>query len=125
MGGMDANNILQIQCIPNTRTTNHWHICFQYVERCSGDQVSNSIIPFQKEYISDTLTSGIMDKPGNGGFYHSCHLGSYWNSAFTKPGGKEAGIWQLISIGGVTMQQAITNWWTAVSSAKSVFTHDC
>ena len=26
--------------------------------------------------INDTLKSGIMTRPGNGGFYHSCHSGA-------------------------------------------------
>merc|ERR1712083_168098 len=111
LAGLPSGNILQIQCIPKNRIKQmfQWHICFQYTERCHPDQITQVVQPFQQQYIDDTINSGIMSKPGNGGFMHSCHLGAYWNSVDPTKGP----VWQAINVGGVSMQQAIGTWWNS------------
>ena len=74
------------------------------------------------KYLSDFQTTAT--KPGNGGFYFSCYLGSYWEMLFDDSMvGKHAGtlpphpldaVWNQISVGGQTMRQAISTWWNAV-----------
>lgn len=61
---------------------------------------------YQQQYIDDYERSGAQSKAGNGGFFHSCYLGSFFHSGW---GG--TAIWNIIEIGGVTMQKAISNWW--------------
>ena len=102
-----------------------WHIWFQYSARCTGAQVSDVIVPFQQQYI-DEIGSGLMSRPGNGGFLHSCLLGAYWNTQYKKadmPAAKA--IWQILEIGGVSMQQAISGWWGKSNTTATLVTKDC
>ena len=47
--------------------------CFQYTDKCSSQQVTGVIAPFQQQYIDEYKAFAAKD--GNGGFFHSCHLG--------------------------------------------------
>jgi hypothetical protein len=61
--------MLQVACIVGK---SDWHICFQYSDGCSAAQVEGIIAPFQQQYIDEYKQ--FATKPGNGGFFHSCHL---------------------------------------------------
>ena len=69
-------------------------------------------------------------KAGNGGFFFSCYLGSYFNSNFASTNPAQvprpmSGIWNQISVGGKTMQQAISAWWKSPSTAPPAWEKDC
>ena len=57
-------------------------------------------------------------REGSGGFFHSCYLGSYFQSGW---GG--AAIWNIIEIGGLTMRRAIGDWFH--DRAAATWTADC
>ena len=102
--------------------------CNQYPEYCTSDYIGNITAPYQQQYIDDYARSGTHAKGGNGGFFHSCcaranllfslvrrashacrcapDLGSYFHSGW---GG--TAIWNIIKINGLSMRQAIGNWW--------------
>ena len=39
-------------------------------------------VPLQQRYIADYTANNVHRKPGNGGFFFSCYLGSYWEMLF-------------------------------------------
>ena len=123
--GRDA--MLQLKC----RKSGIWEICFQYARRCNPEQVSLAIIPYQQQYVREMTP--LLSRSGNGGFLHSCHLGGYWETAAQRwadnqykppqpfkpqrPASWPAGFntssyWKQLAIGGTTMQQSVTQWWT-------------
>jgi hypothetical protein len=102
-----------------------WHYCFQYVNHgrprtCTAPQIMYVVKPLQEQYVNETVATGLLERPGNGAFFHSCHSGGYWVSA---DGPK--GEWNMISVDNVTMQQAVSTWWEASRTAKSVMIADC
>ena len=132
--------------------TSHYH-CVQYPDECDSGTMTGFTIPLQKTYLANYETAGA--KAGNGGFFFSCYLGAYFNSNFasTDPGNVPrpmsgeppryrchlgyillnmaaimsllAGIWNQISVGGKTMQQAISAWWKSPSTAPAAVEKDC
>ena len=113
--GFDA--IMQLKCITGEGA---WHECFQYSDKCSAGQVLGVIKPFQQQLIDETAS--FTGAAGNGAFYHSCHNGAYWYSAYQKPDNGSitfpmTSIWNQFGIGGKSMQQAITAWWGAPTAA--------
>jgi len=65
--------------------------------------------------IHDAYTNAGLDKkPGCGGFFHSCHLGALLEGIVQ---GKS--VWQLVTINGVSAQQAVEKWWYDVEGTKS------
>eukprot|EP01052_Picozoa_sp_SAG31_P011978 SAG31_NODE_690_length_12796_cov_4.634559_10_plen_1106_part_00 len=100
------NSILQVHCSlkgPGWATARQ---CNQYPEFCTSDYVGNITAPYQQQYVEDYARSRTHTRVGNGGFFHSCYLGSYFQS-----GWEGTAIWNIISIGGLTMREAISNWW--------------
>ena len=97
--GAMVQNALQISCTPHGDfSIMEWHYCFQYVSGgrvkgggqrgCTAQEIIGVVNPMQEQYINDTLKSGLMARPGNGGFYHSCHSGGYWVSAMADGSGE-------------------------------------
>ena len=125
--GVEVQNALQIECTPHGDfQIMQWHYCFQYVNggrprTCTAPQITYVINPYQEQYVAETVASGLLARPGNGAFFHSCHSGGFWVSG--TPG--EPGQWQLIAVGNLTMQQAVSDWWAAPRTAASVLTKDC
>ena len=124
--GVETDDALQISCTPHGDfAIMEWHYCFQYVNHgrprtCTAPQIMYVVRPFQEQYINETKAAGLMNRSGNGAFMHSCHSGGYWVSA---DGPK--GEWNMISVGNVTMQQAVSAWWDKPTSAPSTFIADC
>ena len=129
--GRDA--ILMVQCIAGR---GQWHICFQYSERCTAAQLTGVVAPFQQQYVDDYTRGNFHAKPGNGGFFHSCHLGAYWETGWRKPepaGAKWTSMWNQIKLDGYgakgpragTMQAAISAWWGSDPKLVGNFSSDC
>eukprot|EP00662_Eupelagonemidae_sp_cell21_P057121 gene57121-biopygen27681 len=103
-----------------------YRTCNQYPEYCDPNFVKNITTPYQQQYIDDYARSGIQKKAGNGGFFHSCYLGAYFNSEW-----EGTGIWNIIEINGLTMRQAVSNWWNDEKdpvrkpTAQAAWTTDC
>jgi hypothetical protein len=70
----------------HTRTHTHTHArahTHRYPDLCSPTYVANYSVPLQQRYIDEAKAAGLTDtSKGNGGFYHSCFLGSYWEMLF-------------------------------------------
>ena len=76
--GIPNGNILQVGCSCRTRSCgglSKYH-CVQYPDLCDGGTVETFTIPLQQTYIENYAVAST--KPGNGGFFFSCFLGSYW-----------------------------------------------
>lgn len=100
--------------------------------------MQNFFLPVQREYVTQTNASGLPTRPGSGGFFHTCYLGAYFFGSLAKNytecypppcTGKrvttpEMAIWSLISVGGKTMQAAISEWWKGADNAAPVFVLD-
>lgn len=104
--GMPCNNVLQVACSYNNHYERGYRTCNQYPEYCDKTFVKNVTAPYQQQYIDDYAHSGTHVKKGNGGFFHSCYLGAYFHSGWAG-----TAIWKIIKIKGLSMQQAIGNWW--------------
>ena len=91
-------------------------VCGQYTDLCPPATIAAWWVVAQRRYITDYTASGVHTRPGNGGFFHSCYLGSYINSDFGSTDQVKLprafnGIWNQIAIKGQTMQQAVSSWW--------------
>ena len=86
--------------------------------------------------MDDYTRGGFHMRLGNGGFFHSCHLGGYWETGWRKPelaGAKYTSIWNQIALSGYgakgpamgTMQAAISAWWRSDSRRPGNFSSDC
>lgn len=115
--GIPQPNILQMGCSlkgPGWATV---RTCNQYPQYCDSAYIEKVTAPYQRQYVDDYVKSRVHAKAGNGGFFHSCYLGSYFQS-----GWQGVAIWNIIDINGVTMREAISNWWND-SGAK--WSSDC
>jgi hypothetical protein len=132
-GWYNPGFILQVDCSyewPSRRVHGYKNIhkCTQYDDLCTLEYVADFVVPLQKTYLQQVEPTAT--KAGNGGFVHSCYLGSYFNENFGTTSPKELpravdGVWNQIAIGGVTMQQAIATWWALGDSAsEAVWSHD-
>merc|ERR1712192_91167 len=79
--------------------------------------------------MGDYTRAGVHQKPGNGGFFHSCYLGSYINTDFGTTDATHFpralnGIWNEITVGGKTMQEAVSEWWNGDVSKPASFLQD-
>ena len=132
--GSPTTSILQLEC----SSRNAMYNCAQYSDLCPKDLIQNFFLPVQKDYVEQTNASGLPTRPGSGGFFHTCYLGAYFFGSMAKNytecypppcSGKrvttpEMGIWSLISVGGKTMQAAISEWWKGAENAAPVFVLD-
>merc|ERR1712232_670063 len=121
--GQPTNNVLQVDCSLNNHFERGYRTCNQYPEYCDSSFVQKVTAPYQQQYVDDYARSGIHKKASNGGFFNSCYLGAYFHSAWAG-----TGIWNIIEIGGLSMQQAITDWWTegnAPATSPAAWTTDC
>jgi hypothetical protein len=50
--------MLQLDCIVGRGSP--WHECFQYIDKCSQQQVTGIIAPFQQQYIDEVRTSSSL-----------------------------------------------------------------
>lgn len=105
------------------------YTCVQYPDLCDPDRVANYTVKLQQAYVAEYTANNMHKKRGNGGFFFSCYLGSYWEMLFddgmvgdhTNPLPKHAldAVWNQLSIGKTTMRQAIDQWWSADASKES------
>ena len=61
------------------------HLAFLQVVNAEIDWnvlVAVGSVPLQQRYIADYTANNVHRKPGNGGFFFSCYLGSYWEMLF-------------------------------------------
>ena len=105
------------------------YMCVQYPDLCNPQIVKDWWVPAQQQYLTDFTRSGTHAKPGNGGFFHQCYLGSYFQESFgstdqSKVPRAFTGVWNEIAVGGLTMQAAISKWWSGDDSAPAPFLHD-
>lgn len=54
--------------------TIHWY--FEYASKCDKLCVNNYVNPIQTMLLNNFINSGLKNIKGNGGFFHSCHLGA-------------------------------------------------
>jgi len=114
--GQQLGNILQINC--DTGAHNHYfryaHMCTQYADKCPPEFIANWTTPLQQQSIQDIIDAGVPQRANSGGFFHSCYLGNLVPSRYNN-----SGQWQLLTINNVSMQQAVTNWWTALDNSTA------
>lgn len=127
--GEPWGGILQVTCSLENHEYAMPYVCGQYTDLCPKETIAAWWVPAQKQYISDYTRSGAHQKPGNGGFFHSCYLGAYINSDFistdpTKVPRAANGIWNEIVVGGKTMQQAVSEWWNGDVTKPATFLQD-
>ena len=129
--GGESSGILQVQC----SSRDALYDCAQYSDLCPKQIVQDFFLPVQKAYVNETTASGLPTRAGSGGFYHGCFLGAYFFGSHqtnysqcypppcngTRVVGKLTGIWNQISVAGVTMQAAISRWWRGAVSAAPVW----
>ena len=96
----------------------------QYPDCATPLYIENFTIPLQKKQLADIAKSGVPTAPQHGGFYFSCYLGSYFheNYATTYPLtvphlAQENGVWKQIEIEGVSMHDAIAEWWNSTADS--------
>ena len=105
------------------------YVCGQYPDLCPPATIAAWWVPAQQQYLSDYTRPGTHLKPGNGGFFHSCYLGTYMTSDFASTDPvhvprKQNGIWNEISVGGKTIQEAVSLWWNGDDSKPAAFAVD-
>merc|ERR1719201_2783616 len=127
--GQGSGNILQIACSQRGNYFRAQYTCVQYPDLCSPQIVADWWAPAQQQYLDDYTRSGVHAKAGNGGFCHQCYLGSYFQESFgstnqAKVPRPTTGVWNEITVGGLTMQAAISKWWNGNGSAPAPFLHD-
>lgn len=130
---VDAQTLNQVVCDPPGNAwpvaTAEWQ-CFNSAHfnhgkpadfsKCSPAQITDTIAPFQQQYIDEYKSSGMAAKSGNGGFFHSCWVGAAWSS-YTPT----QSYWNVVKVGGISMEQAVSKWWAAPATAPAAFIQDC
>ena len=130
-GGVTPGSILQVSC----SSRDAMYDCAQYSDLCPKTLVQDFFVPVQKQYVSQTVSSGLSTRAGSGGFFHGCYVGAYFFGAYAKNytecypppcNGTRVttpmkGIWEEIAVGGVTMRAAITSWWQGAATAAPVW----
>ena len=122
-----------LECSSHSTYFRRQYMCVQYPDLCDPGIVKNWTVPLQEQYLTEYLP--VHAKPGNGGFFFSCYLGSYWEMLYDDGMlGKHTGtpqphaldaVWNQISVGGSTMRQAISQWWKADPSKPGPWLADC
>ena len=69
-----------LECSSHSTYFREQYMCVQYPDLCNPNLVAEFSVPLQKAYLSDFATT--RTRPGNGGFFFSCYLGSYWEMLF-------------------------------------------
>jgi hypothetical protein len=115
-GAAPTDSLLQVQCSKSSSQYRHYYTCVQYPDLCSGAIVANFSVPLQREYSAYANTS---IRAGNGYFLHSCYLGVYSMS-----GRGNTSVWNIISINGVTMREAVSAWWAGGNASSPMLHHD-
>ena len=121
-GAAPTDNLMQVQCSKSSSTYEHYYTCVQYPDLCSPFIVANFSVPLQRQYSAYANTSVFAPGKGagNGYFLHSCYLGVYSMS-----GRGNTSVWNIISVGGVTLREAVSAWWSSVNAAVPMVHHDC
>ena len=131
-GAAPTDNLMQVECSKASSIYKHYYTCVQYPDLCDSFIVANFSIPLQQVYSSYANTSIITSSQSieNGYFLHSCYLGVYSMS-----GRGNTSVWNIITINGITMREAISAWWTGTNitlnkmdtteTTNSMLHHDC
>jgi hypothetical protein len=115
-GAAPTDSLLQVQCSKSSSTYRQEYTCVQYPDLCSAAIVANYSIPLQRQYSAYANASV---RAGSGYFLHSCYLGVYSLS-----GRGNTSVWNIISIGGMTMREAVSAWWAAGNASSPMLHHD-
>ena len=109
-GAAPTDSLMQVQCSKSSSTYERYYTCVQYPDLCSAAIVANFSIPLQRVYSAYANASALAPGKGRGGgyFLHSCYLGVYSLS-----GRGNTSVWNIISVGGVTMREAVSTWWAS------------
>ena len=96
----------------------------QYPDLCNPAIIEQWWAPAQDQYVSDYNSA----RGQNGGFFHQCYLGSYFDESFgTTPQAAGyvhrpvSGVWNQITVGGKTMQQAISDFWNDAPTGNTFY----
>ena len=122
-GAAPTDNLMQVQCSKSSSTYEHYYTCVQYPDLCSAFVVANFSVPLQRvysAYANATTAAPAAGNSTNGYFLHSCYLGVYSMS-----GRGNTSVWNIISVGGVTLREAVSAWWATSSVASPMLHHDC
>jgi STAM-binding protein len=94
--------------------TTGWADCARDPEACNVTQIG-TMNAFISDFTAAMKAAPTYTRPGNGAFIHSCHTHcEAQGSAFF-----------TISVGGVTMQQAVGSWWRSNGTdPAAVHTHE-
>merc|ERR1712216_202268 len=127
--GQPSGNILQLSCSVGGNYFRGLHACVQYIDLCDASVIQNWWAPAQEQYLTDFKASGVLQKPGNGGFLHQCYLGAYFEefAASTNPAKvpkPQPGVWDQIAVGGKTMHAAISEWWASDGTKPAAYLAD-
>ena len=69
-----------LECSSHSTYFRRQYMCVQYPDLCDPSIVQNWTVPLQQQYLTEYLP--VHAKPGNGGFFFSCYLGSYWEMLY-------------------------------------------
>ena len=107
---------------PSVAGSKAQYTCVQYPDLCDAAIIGSWWAPAQKQYLSDYNAK----RGSNGGFFHQCFLGSYFEESFgTTPQAAGhvnrpvSGVWNQITVGGKTMQQAISEFWNTPMDSQA------
>ena len=121
-GASPTDNLMQVQCSKSSSTYERYYTCVQYPDLCDAYIVANFSVPLQHVYSAYANASALAPGggAGNGYFLHSCYLGVYSLS-----GRGNTSVWNIISVGGVTLREAVSSWWGSSVAASPALYHDC
>ena len=116
-GVAPTDSLMQTECSKSSSTYRFYYECVQYPDLCAKSIVANFSIPLQQQYSAYANASASVN--GNGYFLHSCYLGVYSMS-----GRGNMSVWNIISVGGVTLREAVSAWWASDGTAAPMLHHD-
>ena len=124
LDGVPSGNILQIACNNHNASMAPLTKCVEYPDRCDPAVVRDYMVPLQQQLLREFAHSPIASLRTTGQFYHHCYLGSYWEEAAGTTNGTKVprpvdSVWNQISIGGITMRQAIEAWWDSIEETTT------
>eukprot|EP00755_Sulcionema_specki_P013487 Sspe_Gene.54090::Locus_29864_Transcript_1_1_Confidence_1.000_Length_1443::g.54090::m.54090/K19882/NOTUM; O-palmitoleoyl-L-serine hydrolase len=86
----------RMQCDPRDGSL---HLCVEYGWKCNSDYLRDFVNPYIANANATILAPGVLQRPGNGLFMHSCHIGDEETFIST---------FETIAVDGVTMKDAFT-----------------
>ena len=110
-----------LQCDLGGHFKNSLHACVEYGWKCGKVWLDAYVKPYQREMLAQVKAAGFLDRPGNGLFMHSCHLGDedyagvFFNSILVNGSDGSRS----------SAQQALSRWFNGDATAMSRFDEPC